>query len=440
MAVYRALVTFLVVGKHHIPADGPVIFAGNHPNALIDGFVVMTQCGRSPVHFMANAKLWRYPVMRRFLDALRAVPVRPREEHSPDVDNQPAFDRLFQLIEAGECMGIFPEGISHTESQLVRLKTGAARIALGVSARRRARVTIIPCGLTYMHRHRFRSQALLQFGEPIVMGDDWLGRYRDDEGEAVKQLTEHLRLELIKVTLNAPDWETLRFVHAARRLYKPTDVRLSPGTYVELSRRFVDTYLSVADHPTMVRLRTDIEDYQSQLELLGLKDYQLSRPISVTSAWKRVILRTMITLLLLPFAIPGALIHLPVGWIAAAAGERLSEDQDDVATLKVISVLLLLPLIYLTLGTMVGTRFGFWWGALTAASLPFSFYASIRILEAQSNLLLSSGALLRLIHFDSELRTLRETRERLVAGIRRAADEFADTSRPRVFDAPDFEH
>ena len=66
---YRVLVWFIrlvvntffrrieVVGREHVPAEGAVIFAGNHPNALMDGFVVATMCGRRPVHFMANAKL-----------------------------------------------------------------------------------------------------------------------------------------------------------------------------------------------------------------------------------------------------------------------------------------------------------------------------------------------------------------------------------------------
>jgi len=187
---YRVLIWFIrlvvntffrrieVVGRAHVPAEGAVIFAGNHPNALMDGFVVATMCGRRPVHFMANAKLWRYPLMSTFLDALGAVPVYPRQEHGVAASNEAAFARLFEVLEAGSCMGIFPEGISHTGSQLVRLKTGTARIALAVAARRKVRVTLVPCGLTYTHRHRFRSQALLHFGDPIVVDEKWLAPMR----------------------------------------------------------------------------------------------------------------------------------------------------------------------------------------------------------------------------------------------------------------------
>ena len=256
---YRVLVWFIrlvvntffrrieVVGREHVPAEGAVIFAGNHPNALMDGFVVATMCGRRPVHFMANAKLRRYPLMSTFLDTLGAVPVYLRAEHPDAASNEAAFARLFEVLEAGSCMGIFPEGISHTGSQLVRLKTGTARIALAVAARRKVRVTLVPCGLTYTHRHRFRSQALLHFGEPIVVDEEWLEAYATSEVDTVHAFTDHVAGELAKVTLNAPDWETLRFIHAARRLYKPASVRLTPGTYVELSRRFVERVRAVAD-------------------------------------------------------------------------------------------------------------------------------------------------------------------------------------------------
>ena len=448
---YRVLVWFVrlvvntffrrveVVGLEHVPADGPVIFAGNHPNALMDGFVVATMCGRRPVHFMGNAKLWRYRVMAAFLDALGAVPVYPRDERGDAASNEAAFARLFEVLEAGSCMGIFPEGVSHTGSQLLKLKTGTARIALAVAARGKVRVALVPCGLTYTHRHRFRSQALLQFGEPIVIDDVWLMAYAESEPDAVHGLTDHIAAELSKVTLNAPDWETLRFIHAARRLYKPTSVRLSPGSYVELSRRFVDRYLAAAADPDIQRLRADVERYQAQLDLLGLRDHHLRGSLGVVEAWKGVLWRSVAAVALLPLALPGALFHLPVGWVAVTAGERLSDDRDDVATLKVIASVLLLPFVYVAVGAIVGITLGLWWGMAVTLVLPMSFLAFIKIVEVQTNMTLATLTKLRLSRFAHEVGELRETRIRLVARVREVADKHADRSLPRVFSRRDFD-
>lgn len=427
-----------VVGEENIPSAGPVIFAGNHPNALMDGWLLIARCGRWPVHFMANAKLWKYRLLGRMLDASGAVPVYRREEHDGDVDNSDAFDKLYEVIEAGECMGIFPEGVSHTESQLSKLKTGTARIALSVAARGKVKVTIIPCGLNYIHRHRFRSQVSIEFGEPILINDEWMTKFADDERGTVRQLTEHLADALMAVTLNAPDWSTLRFVQAARRLYKPATANLSPGEYVELNRQFVETYLSNKDQPEMIEFRSEIDEYQTRLDALGLKDYQLRETVSVSKAFRRLVMRSISLMLLLPIAIPGVLLHLPVGWAAAFVGERFSYEQDDVATLKVFAAITLLPLLYLLAAFFIGNYFGAVWAVVAVVGLTISFSASIWVIEAQATLLTSMVSILRRTRLRAEIEDLQALRLKLVEQVRQLVDRFIEPGQPRLFSDKDF--
>ncbi|MCZ6560225.1 MAG: lysophospholipid acyltransferase family protein [Gammaproteobacteria bacterium] len=427
-----------VVGIENVPADGPVIFAGNHPNALMDGFLLIAKCGRWPLHFMVSAKLWEYRLLAPALNATGAVPVYRREDHDGEIDNQSAFEKLYEVIESGKCMGIFPEGISHAESQLVKLKTGTARIALSVTARGKASVKIIPCGLNYINRHRFRSQVLIEFGAPIVIDDQWVQDYRQDEQGTVRKLTEHLSEALSSVTLNAPDWRTLRFIQTGRRLYKPASADLSPGEYVELNRRFVDGYLRAIDDPEMQAFRDDVENYQARLDMLGLKDYQLRKEVTLGWAFRKVFFRSLNMLALLPLAIPGALLHLPVGWIAATVGEKFSYEMDDIATLKVFSTILLLPLLYLVIAIVVGINFGFWWAIVAVMALLFSSIASVRLIEAEVGLLVSLLSVLRLTRLGSEIDDLRATRAILVSKIRALTDRLADPELQRLFTDKDF--
>ncbi len=427
-----------IVGAENVPAEGPVIFAGNHPNALMDGWLLTAQCGRWPLHFMANAKLWKYRLLAPLLDASGAVPVYSREEHGDDADNSKAFEKLYEVIESGNCMGIFPEGVSHTESQLTKLKTGAARIALAVAERGNTDVTIVPCGLNYIHRHRFRSQVLLEFGTPIVVDRHWAAEYRNDDPGTVRKLTDYIANALLNVTLNAPDWNTLRFVQTVRRLYKPKTADLTPGQYVELNRRFVDSYVAVADEPAMRIFRAEVENYQARLDMLGLKDHQLRNPVTPGRAFRKVMLRSLTIIALLPFAIPGALLHLPVGWIAATVGERFSYEMDDVATLKVFATILLLPLMYVAIAVIVGINYGLWWAILTVVALTFSFLASVKLIEAEASLLVSIFSVLRLTRLGSEVDDLRKTRAGLVEQIRVLVETMADPTMPRMFTKDDF--
>lgn len=427
-----------IVGEENIPAEGPVIFAGNHPNALMDGWLLMARCGRWPLHFMANAKLWKYRALGRMLDATGAVPVYRHEEHDGEVDNSRAFDKLYEVIERGDCVGIFPEGVSHTESQLTKLKTGAARIALAVAARGKVKVTIIPCGLNYMHRHRFRSQVLIEFGEPIVVGEEWVGDFASDERTTVRKLTDYLAEALAAVTLNAPDWSTLRFVQAARRLYKPATARLAPSEYVELNRRFVEAYLNTAEEPETIAFRNAVDNYQSRLDVLGLKDYQLRKKVLVSRAFRRLLARSILLMLLLPVAIPGVLLHLPVGWLAAYVGERFSYEEDDVATLKVFASMALVPILYLVTAFLIGSYFGTTWAVIAAVGLTISFSASIWVIEAQATLLASMVSILRRTRLRDEIESLHVVRGELVEKVRLMVDRNYDLDEPRMFSDQDF--
>ena len=55
-----------VAGLEHVPKDGAVLFAGNHPNSLIDPILIITTCGRK-VHFAAKDALFKGRIMRAVL-------------------------------------------------------------------------------------------------------------------------------------------------------------------------------------------------------------------------------------------------------------------------------------------------------------------------------------------------------------------------------------
>ena len=447
---YRGFVRFLslvastfyrrieVLGAENVPADGAVIFAGNHPNALIDGLLLISLADRSPIHFLGNAKLWGFPILSRLLEALGAIPVLRREEHGSDADNQVAFARVDDVLAGGGCVAIFPEGISHTDSRLATLKTGTARMALHAAARRGTDVAIVPFGLTYLDRHRFRSQVLLHFAAPIPMDNARLEAYGSDEAGTVRQLTAELGEGISRVTLTAPDWSTLRFIHAARRLYKPISARLTPATYVDLSRRFVERYSLFAEKPDVERLRIEIEAYQAQLDVLGLKDYQLSHPVSASIAMKMMVWRTALAIVLFPLALPGAFVLLPAAWLAATVGSRFSYDIDDIATLKLVTAVPVLLSTYALVTIMAGMAFGWVWAIAALLLLPVSFFATLFVFEKQAQLVISIRSLFRLAHLSGDVEALVARREALVTAVRAAVDRYADPTIRRIFDARDF--
>ena len=244
MLAYRILTWFLrivtrvffrqveVAGLEHVPTIGPVLFAGNHPNSLIDPILIITTCGRK-VHFAAKDTLFKGRIMRAILRGLGAVAVARRDDHAGEdtgrkTDNDAAFANMFAVLGAGDALGIFPEGLSHDESQLARLKTGAARLALGGAVRTQRTIAVVPCGLTFIHPKRFRSRVLVQYGAPLMIGPS---ATTPDE---VRALTGEIDAALRRLTINAPDWETVRALDTVRRLYQPQEISIEDR--VELAR------------------------------------------------------------------------------------------------------------------------------------------------------------------------------------------------------------
>src|SRR5205085_2315920 len=76
-----------------------------------------------------------------------------------------------ERLASGGAVCIFPEGISHSDASMRELKAGAARIALDFAAAHEE-LRIVPVGLHYDAKQRFRSSVLVRFGEPIAIPAD----------------------------------------------------------------------------------------------------------------------------------------------------------------------------------------------------------------------------------------------------------------------------
>lgn len=445
--MYRLLRSFLrlvtsvffrnieVIGKENIPEEGAVIFAGNHPNSLMDPILVIAHSGRI-VHFAAKDVLFQSRFLRFFLRGLGAVPIQRRNDHGGDIDNSQAFAALYDVLERGRTMGIFPEGISHMGAQLSRLKTGAARIALDWFEQHQGELplSIVPVGLTFLHRQRFRSQVLIHFGEPLSVDAEWRRKYSDAPQETVRELTDELDVHLRALTINAPSWEVLRLMHTARRLYKPEGVYLDLASYAELTRRLSEGYQKAESEPAMQSMRAQLEAYQARLDALGLEDHHLRADVPIGSLVFRLLGRLCSALLLLLLAIPGMILHAPVMMTAVVAGDHLTARKDVVATTKLISSILIVSVLYLILLFLIWQLYAVGVAMILAMVLPASGFATIRLLEQQVALWRSTRGLWRWFRLGRELRELQAWRAELVASLDALVDRFHNRSIPRMFE------
>jgi len=410
-----------LVGLENIPAEGerPVIFAGNHPNSLIDPILVVVTSGRI-VHFAAKEKLFKFP-MSFVLTALGAVPIaRAMDSKAGEKrDNSGALVALQNVLGAGRCAGIFPEGLSHDQAQLQRVRSGAARIALGTAdAHPSAGLVIVPIGLTYVHRKSFRSQVLVQYGAPIEVDAPWVERHHADSREAAGALTAQIEAGIRALTINAPDWETLRVLDGVRRLYQPENVAMADR--VELSRRFCNAYLDLAEDPRVVELFGHMKAYLDELDDLGLDDRDLREGVRPAKAFRNLLR----LLLFLPLALPGLPILLPLYIAIDMAGRHFSPRNDVVGTSRVVSGLFAAFLVYLGIPLLVAVAIGPLTGLGVLLTLLISGFACVVVLERSGTLLRLFSRAIAVFTLDRHLSQLRTRRAELEAEVVALVEEL----------------
>ena len=156
-----------VDGLDNVPLDRPVIFAANHHSGLIDALMLISAAPRS-LRAVGKSTLWDILPLRPFLNAADVIPVKRVRDGGGS--NDEAFAAVSEALVAGDAIAIFVEGTSHDNPGIVPIKTGAARMAFDAMAAG-ARPLVVPVGLIFEDRERFRSDALVRFGEPIDVAD-----------------------------------------------------------------------------------------------------------------------------------------------------------------------------------------------------------------------------------------------------------------------------
>lgn len=137
-AIFFLLGPVKVVGRYRVPKTGALLILANH-RADVDPPVIWYASSR-PIHFMAKSELFEIRVLGKFIRWCRAFSVKRGE---PD---RQAIRHAVNLLKAGECVCVFPEGQLSETGELQPILPGAALIA------RMAGVPILCCGVVGTER------------------------------------------------------------------------------------------------------------------------------------------------------------------------------------------------------------------------------------------------------------------------------------------------
>jgi glycerol-3-phosphate O-acyltransferase / dihydroxyacetone phosphate acyltransferase len=449
-AAVRGLARFWVwflfkrVDVHHparVPPAGPVLLCINHPNNLIDSVLVGAALDRK-VHYLATAALFRNPLLGRFLRACGAIPVYRRQDDPGKMDkNADVFAACHRAFAEGRLIAIYPEGTTHAETRVQRIRTGAARIALGYEAEHPGTLRMIPVGLSFEARKSFTGRVLISFGEPIPV-TPYLAAYAQDQVKAVDALTTDIQWGMEAEVVHVERIDSEALVHAVEALYRDDLVRelheergLADRQIdrFRLSRTIVDAVNHFKAHePERVeQLWQRILGYRALLATYRVKDEavqaRLRRPIhrKLRQSWAAIlgfpIFAYGATVNALPFFVPR--------WLADARARK----ETDYATIRLLASVVAFPLFWGLETWLVARLAGRLWAALFALSLPVSGLLAYQYLRGLGRLRRTLRLSALVVTRAQDARALLAEREAIIAALDQAKHDYLAATRGSSF-------
>lgn len=366
-----------ITGIENIPDHAGLLLCANHVNALVD-VVVLQAATRKSLRPLARSGLFLNPFLKPILNLIGAVPIYRRNDPGTNItQNQDSFVRCYELLAQHETIIIFPEGQSHSDPHINKLKTGAARIALGAIENNPQSPIVLPVGLTFSRKGKFRSDVLVQFGTAV----DLTTTDTTDHFESVELITDRIKQELAKVTLNADSWEDIYLISRLEKFFALRRGKYRKGQLKErfhALQRLIDAQrvLRIYEPDKVRSLVKQLRGFERLCKCCGIRDYHLTikyKPFLVTA----YIIRLSVLLLIgLPIATWGMINNFIPYQLTRDIAKRIAKGPDQYDTANV-SFGILFFLVFWTAQTYIVYKyFGMTWSLIylfsVIVSAPFA--------------------------------------------------------------------
>ncbi len=200
------------------PTSGPVVISQNHSNGLGDAHFPMSST-RRPLQVLVKYSLLKMPLVGYVLRNINAIPMYRKKDGVDTRQNASSFEAIDKALLDGAVIAIFPEGESLNSHRLRPLKSGMARMLVSAyeASDSTIKPIIVPVGVTYEDRDRFRSLASAVIGEPFEVVPI-IERAGSEFRVAIRAIMKESRARMEKLTIQADSEEEWSAAVALERI------------------------------------------------------------------------------------------------------------------------------------------------------------------------------------------------------------------------------
>ncbi len=379
--------SFLAYYKHiyihnayNYPKDKPILFAGNHPNAILDGIINCCVNNEKSVYMVSRGDVFLKPTMNKILRRLHLMPIfRVQDGKELLYRNQATFDECVEILGRNDCVNIYPEAVCVYEKRLRKLKNGTAKIAIqaylqGID------LYIVCVGMNYTYAKEYRSEVMIGYSNAVRVAD-YADLIAENEAKAVVAITKKMEEDLSKTVIH---------------IQNPADEPLCEQLFVMARNNFVRPILphTIADQPERLRTEYHIaqlvsnapppqlapttQAYHALLSQFNLQDS------GVAEAKKTNFLQKMALLLSTPIMVAAYALCMPPFLLAKRLTEKspVKNAIEFYASVNWPVGMICFALYMLLFSTAIGGVFGFKVGIISFFLLPMLGFLAQNWLEA----------------------------------------------------------
>jgi len=390
---------YTVTGRENIPETGPVIFAANHVNALMDPLAVISVIPRKlPIIYMGRSDMFKGKKFTQFLRFIKLVPAfRMRDGIENLEKNKASFEQCDEVLERNLALGIMPEGNQGSFRRIRPLVKGIFRIAFKAQQKygNSPGVKIVPIGIDYNNLEKFGQKIIINIGKPIEVAE-YMENFKENEVKAINTIRSRLYKELVNLTVHISSEKHYYGFETATELTNSAVTHQLNLDDKPLNRFYARqktaqwlNKLEFSDPETAERIDRLSNNYKKNLQQLHLRDWIFEvKPSSILN----ILLSTLGLILTFPIFITGLLLNV-LPFFAPDVVRKIFKIHfpGGLSSLRFVSGMISFPLFYILQGIYIYKKFELNFLSLLfiiplqyiTGKLSFTWYKSFRKLSAK---------------------------------------------------------
>ncbi len=391
LLLHRSYRKNVIRGLENIPADGAVILAPNHCNALMDAMVVLGS-KKSRTVFGARADVFKKPAIGKFLRFLKIVPmVRSRDGLHNVLQNYAIMDEVVDVLEHKIPFCLYCEGTHRDKHSLLPISKGIFRIATQANEACKGKmpVYIVPVGLEYGDYERYRSTSIITYGKAINVSE-WLEEHKDcGEAETFRQFRDMLRGKMAELITYINDdyfydatWTLTKVASAG--ICDPVKKMESNKAAIKRIEKMLE---SDVDNTIELFEKADAFEYKRSKAKISFLSFGHKNPAV------RLSVKTLTAILFLPYFLYCAVMSLPMWGLSIFCCSKVFKDRAFWNTGRYAVKLALTPIMLIIWALVIFLNTKFLCGlllfiiTLPAYAVFFDYVEFVRVIISDFRLL-----------------------------------------------------